>query len=164
MGLARPASGQLEIRIPNQRLGLIGVNAATVAIDGNASVTMPLVNRFDGARGNEIHSLFNVVEDAATTTSLVLAETSGLGDATVRATLFDSAGTRQGESSIQVRRYGYARVDNIVGALGGTPPLDGGRIELAVTSGAGSVIGVAIVRDRSSGLGQRRARRVCALA
>ncbi|HEY8713171.1 MAG TPA: hypothetical protein VIM68_09870, partial [Thermoanaerobaculia bacterium] len=150
MGLPRPSSGQLEIRIPNQRLGLIGVNAATVAIDGNASVTMPLVNRFDGARGNEIHSLFNVVEDAATTTSLVLAETSGLGDATVRATLFDSAGTRQGESSIQVRRYGYARIDNIVSALGGAPPLDGGRIELAVTSGAGSVIGVAIVRDRSS--------------
>jgi hypothetical protein len=150
MGLTRPSSGQLEIRIPNQRLGLIGVNAATVAIDGNASVTMPLVNRFDGARGNEIHSLFNIVEDAATTTSLVLAETSGLGDATVRATLFDSAGTRKGESSIQLRRYGYARIDNIVGALGGGSNLDAGRIELAISSGAGSVIGVAIVRDISS--------------
>ncbi|HSP17229.1 MAG TPA: hypothetical protein VLV78_20975 [Thermoanaerobaculia bacterium] len=150
MGLSRPASGQLEIRIPNQRLGLIAVNAATVSIDGNASVTMPLVNRLDGARGSEVQSLLNVVEDAATTTSLVLAETSGLGDTTVRATLFDSAGTRKGDSSISLRRYGYARIDNIAGTLGGGSTLSAGRIELAVTSGAGSVIGVAIVRDRSS--------------
>ncbi len=150
MGLSRPANGQLEIRIPNERRGLIAVNAATVAIDGNASVTMPLSNRFEGARGSEVHSLFNVVEDAATTTSLLLAETSGLGEATVRATLFDASGTRKGESSTRLLRYGYARIDDVVSALGGGPSLSAGRIELAITGGAGSVIGVAIVRDRSS--------------
>jgi sugar lactone lactonase YvrE len=148
MGMSRPASGQLEIRIPNERLGLIGVNAATVAIDGNASIAMPLVNRFDGARGSDSESLFNLVEDASTTTSLILAETSGLGDTTVRATLFDSAGARKGDTSVTVKRYGYARIDNVVSALGGGSSSSGGRIELSIISGSGSVIGVAIVRDR----------------
>lgn len=150
LGLTRPASGQLEIRIPADRLGLIGVNAATVAIDGNASLSMPIVNRFDGARRNVPHSLFGITEDASTTSSLILAETSGLGGATVQATLFDGSGTSKGQSTIEIQRYGYARIDNIVSTLGGGASLDTGRIELNVVSGAGSVIGVAVVRDRSS--------------
>ncbi|HET7711752.1 MAG TPA: hypothetical protein VFL80_07455, partial [Thermoanaerobaculia bacterium] len=146
--LTRPASGQLEIRVPVERLGLVSATASTVAIDGNRSTAIPTVNRGDGARLNRPHTLFGATENSSATTALVLAETSGIDGARARVSLFDPNGQRVGESTYELRRYGYQRVENIVAALGGST-LEYGRIDLTVESGSGSITGVAIVRDRN---------------
>lgn len=148
--LSRPASGQLEVRLPAERVGLLSVTGSTQGTDGTAAVVIPTIPRGAGARVSAPHAVFGATQTTATTTSLILAETSGLEAATVRVTLFNPAGTRVGEKSYEVPRYGYVRADDIVNALGGST-IEHGQLTLSVTSGGGSVIGVALLRDRESG-------------
>ena len=140
--LARPASGQIEVRLPRERIGLVTVSAETFA--SNASMSIPVVNRGDGARVNAAHVLLGVTNSGSTTTSLVLAETSGNDHAVVRATLFDATSARVTELTGDIPRYGYARFDT-VGAN-----VTNGRFDIHVDSGGGSVIALGIVGSSNS--------------
>jgi len=138
-GLARPVRGQLEVRLPRERLGQVGVTASIVVLGGSGGFSIPAVNRGDGARAGAPHVLLGVTASATMSTALTLAETGGIDRATIRATLYDAAGTRIGEAVYPLQRYGFLRVDKIVPELGGST-IDNGRIELTVDSGGGSVV------------------------
>jgi sugar lactone lactonase YvrE len=107
------AVGQIEVRIPRERLGLIAVTA------GN-----PVVARGDGATLGVPHVIYL---PSGTTTTLTLAETSGIDKATVRVVADGQTTTHE------ILRYGMKRVTV------GSPA----RIEINVDAGGGSIIGVA---------------------
>ena len=73
-GVASGTAGQIEVRIPRERLGLITVTAG-----------VPVVARSEGARVANPHVIY-LPPTSGVTTNLVLAETSGLDKATVRVT------------------------------------------------------------------------------
>ena len=79
--LSRPQSGQIEIRIPRERQGLIGVTSSIGTPGRSAAFTIPVAYRGDGARAGNDHVILGVTSDASTTTALTLAETTGI-DAT----------------------------------------------------------------------------------
>jgi hypothetical protein len=127
---APPANGQIEVRIPSERLGLVNVRASIVVLGGGAGgFGTPVVNRGDGARAGAPHALDLLTSSPATIT---LAETSGRDSATVSLL---AAG--QLISSQTLARYGSARIDNV------TAP----RLEIRVDSGGGSVIGLATIAN-----------------
>jgi sugar lactone lactonase YvrE len=132
--LARPAAGQIEVRLPEERVGLLAVSASTVSLGSNTSVTIPVFNRGDGARSGSAHVMTGLTNPA----SLVLAETSGTDHAAVNVVLIDDSGAERSSVTTDVPRYGYARLDNVF-------TLASGRIEIRVTGGGGSVAGVALL-------------------
>jgi len=103
-------------------------------------MSIPVVNRGDGARVNAPHALLGI----STTTSLVLAETSGNDHAVVRATLFGANGAQLTQLTSDIPRYGYARFDT----LGAN--VTNGRFDIHVDSGGGSVTALAIVGSATS--------------
>jgi sugar lactone lactonase YvrE len=113
--LTRGVSGQIEIRVPAERQGLI-----------NATASVPVIDRGQGARLGAKHELYGVRREGASRTAVVLAETSGIDRAVVRL---------NGTITRELRRYGHARIDDV----------EGDRIEISVESGGGSVIGIGFV-------------------
>ena len=140
--LNRPANGQIEVRLPKERIGLVFASAETFG--ANASMSMPVVNRGDGARLNAGQTVLGVTENGPTTTALVLAETSGNDHAMTRVSVFNLSGAKVNEFTADIPRYGYAHFDD-VGAN-----VTNGRVELSVDSGGGSVIGLGIVGTGTS--------------
>ena len=114
---------------------------------GGYSYEMPTLLLGEGARLGSSHVIVGVASNSTTRTALTLAETSGTELTRVRAILFDAQGARKDDRLIDVPRYGQTRIDNVVTALGGSEPLDGGRIELSVESGGGAVAGVVTILD-----------------
>ncbi len=112
-GAAAGTIGQIEIRIPRERLGLIAVTAG-----------VPVVPRGTGARIGAPHVIYISVPAA---TTLALAETSGADHAGVRV-IADGQTT-----TADIPRYGMQRITL------GAPS----RIEIDVDSGGGSVIALA---------------------
>ncbi len=112
-GAAAGTVGQIEIRIPRERLGLI---AATAGV--------PVVPRGTGARIGAPHGIYLSVPAP---TTLTLAETTGADHASVRV-IADGRIT-----TADIPRYGMQRITL------GAPS----RIEIDVDSGGGSVIAVA---------------------
>jgi len=143
-GLARPATGQIEIRLPRERQGLVNVTASTVNLGRGTAYVLPVVNRGDGARIGLTHTLPGLRADAATTSAVSFVESSGLDDVSLRATLFDVSGTEIGSLTRQLRRYGYERIENVASAFGRTT-LDNARLEIGVTTGGGAVVAVGFV-------------------
>ena len=127
--------GQLEVRIPRERLGLIAVTASTVFLGIGSTAIIPVVTRSEGARSANPHVIYLPPAPSATTT-LTLAETSGLDRATVRV-VNDSGQTIVTQD---VPRYGMKRIS--VGASS--------RLEINVDSGGGSIIGLATLSSGSS--------------
>src|SRR5439155_1104402 len=80
VGSADP-SGQIEVRVPRERLGLIAVSAATVVLGGGTTSVIPVVSRGEGARVGSPHVLYLPVTGP---TSLTIAETTGADHASVR--------------------------------------------------------------------------------
>ncbi|HYM59935.1 MAG TPA: hypothetical protein VEZ11_03465, partial [Thermoanaerobaculia bacterium] len=150
--LAPPLAGQLEVRVPRERLGLIGVTSSAVVLGGSGGFAMPTANRGDGARAGAPHVLLGISKSATATTSLILAETSGIDKATIRAVLFDGTGKRLGDAPYDLPRYGYRRIDDIAAALGANA-IDNGRIELTAEAGGGSVIALGEVGPASRDTG-----------
>ena len=112
---AAGTTGQIEVRIPRERLGLISVTAS-----------VPVVSRGDGARVAAPHVLY--IPTAAAT--ITLAETSGLDKATVRLV------SDNGQTITQdVPRYGTRRI-NVNAAS---------RWDVNVDSGGGSVIALGTI-------------------
>jgi hypothetical protein len=149
LSLPRPASGQLEVRLPRERLGLLSVRAAQVALTGGASVQMPTLPRGTGARRGAGQTLHGLSETTTITSSLILVETSGIAAATAKVRLFDSTGALRGEAAYPLLRYGYRRIDGILRALG-VASGEAVRLDVSVESGEGAVGAIGIVREKSS--------------
>ncbi|HEY8183996.1 MAG TPA: hypothetical protein VII32_17255 [Thermoanaerobaculia bacterium] len=115
-GVAAGTAGQIEVRIPRERLGLITVTAG-----------VPVVARSEGARVATPHVIY-LPPIPGVTINLTLAETSGLDKATVRVT------SDTGQTITQdIPRYGMKRF-----AVNAAT-----RFDINVDSGGGSIIGLA---------------------
>ncbi|HEY5610384.1 MAG TPA: fibronectin type III domain-containing protein, partial [Thermoanaerobaculia bacterium] len=150
-GLSAPARGQLEIRAPREKIGLLNVTSAVTSGSeglGAFGFDVPTVLRGEGAKAGAPQVILGVTSNSDVVTDLILAETSGTDAATVRCVLFNQSGAQQGELAVAVPRYGFHKIDNVVSALGGTESLEGGRIEIRVESGGGVVVGIAAFTDR----------------
>jgi sugar lactone lactonase YvrE len=140
-GASPPASGQIEVRIPPERLGLVAVRAAIVVLGGGAGgFGTPVVTRGDGARAGAPHVLDLLLSSAA---SIALAETSGRDAATVRVASFDANNNAIATTTQQLARYGSARIDNVTAS----------RVEITIDSGGGSVIGLATIANAAGEAG-----------
>jgi sugar lactone lactonase YvrE len=108
--------GQIEVRVPRERLGLIAVSAG-----------IPVVTRGEGARIANPHVIY-LPPAPGVPLSLTLAETSGVDKATVRVV------SDTGQTIAQdIPRYGMKRF-----AINSAT-----RIDINVDAGGGSVIGLA---------------------
>jgi len=131
-GAADGALGQIEVRVPRERLGLIAVSAATVVLGGGTTSVIPVVSRGEGARVGSPHVLYLPVTGP---TSLTIAETTGADHAGVR--VVTSSGVSQ---TTDVPRYGMRRMAFDAPS----------RIDLIVDAGGGAVVGVATLTVGSS--------------
>jgi hypothetical protein len=152
LGLSPPAVGQLEVRADPARLEQLTVSSAVDAASssgGSFGFQLPTARRGEGATLSERHVLSGVFATSALRTNLILAETTGLDHAAVRAVLYDQDGLRKGEALLDVPRYGQLQLS--VTALGATSDLATGQIELTVESGGGAVLGLVTVIDNANG-------------
>jgi sugar lactone lactonase YvrE len=157
--LARPAEGQIEVRLAAERVGLINVSATTVFFGGGGVIALPVVNRGEGSRTGETQLIPGITKSPALVTSVVFAETSGNDHAVVRARLRDLSGALIGaQVTADVPRYGHVRMDDIV-ASANLGSADHATLELGVDSGGGIVSGTAILQpvgsDGGTAIGSR---------
>ncbi len=131
-GRIAPQSGQIEVRLPKERVGLVNVRASIVDPGGSGGFDTPVVSRGDGARVGAPHVIYLLPQSNV---SLVLAETSGSDAASVRLTLYDASGNVTSSQSQQLSRYGMVRLGNLTAT----------RIDISIESGGGSVIGAATI-------------------
>ncbi|HEY8848950.1 MAG TPA: hypothetical protein VIO12_06635, partial [Thermoanaerobaculia bacterium] len=129
------ALGQIEARIPRERLGLIAVSASTVSLAGGSTTVIPVVSRGEGARIGAPHVIFIPLPGPMT---LTVAETSGIDHASIRIVTTDSNG--QSTISQDIARYGMRRIS--LGAVS--------RIDINVDGGGGAVIALATLTTGSS--------------
>jgi sugar lactone lactonase YvrE len=127
-GAADGASGQIEVRVPRERLGLIAVSAATVVLGGGTTSVIPVVSRGEGARVGSPHVLYLPVTGP---TSLTIAETTGGDHASVSVVTYPGGASQTAD----VPRYGMRRLTFA------TPS----RIDVIVDAGGGAVVGVATI-------------------
>lgn len=121
------ALGQIEVRVPRERLGLIAVTASNVLIGAGATATVPVVTRGEGAVVSAPHVIYMPPGRGGSTT-LTLAETSGVDKTTVRV-----VADGQTIATQEIPRYGMRRLT--IGA-----PV---RVDINVDSGGGAIIGLA---------------------
>jgi sugar lactone lactonase YvrE len=126
--------GQIEVRVPRERLGLIAVTASTLFLGSGTTAIIPVVTRSDGARIGNPHVIY-VPAAANVITTLTLAETSGVDKASVR---FVADGGQT--LTVDVPRYSMKRMN-----LNATT-----RVEIDVDSGGGSVIGLVTLTSGST--------------
>ncbi len=140
-GLTSPSSGQIEARIPRERLGLITVRSSIIVLGASGGgFDTPVVTRGEGARVGAPHVIYLL---PGSTAAVALAETSGSDGATVRLALFDVNGTASGTTAQQLARYGMTRIENVSAS----------RIEINVDSGGGSVVGTATIANSTGEAG-----------
>lgn len=151
-GATRPASGQLEVRIPRERLGLVSVRSTIAALTSGSEISLPIVNRGDGARLSDPQQIDGIVPFTGSTTSVLLAETTGNDAARVRISAFGASGARSGEASVDVPRYGAVTIANLAATLG-LNSLDSTRFEIRVESGGGAVAAVGLAADATGARG-----------
>ncbi|HEX3580901.1 MAG TPA: SdiA-regulated domain-containing protein, partial [Thermoanaerobaculia bacterium] len=143
--LAPSTRGQIEVRLPAERVGLINVSATLGAI------ALPVANRSAGARIGESQVIPGITKSSSLVTAIVFAETSGNDHAAVRAQLRDTSGAPVGTPvTADVPRYGYVRLDDIA-ASANAGDIDQATLEISVDSGGGVVSGTAIVLGSSGG-------------
>lgn len=149
-------AGQLEVRSPAARSGQLAVRASVTrraASGGEYAYSVPAVGGGEGARQGSSHEIVGVSTDAATSATLVLAETTGSGQVSLRIVLYDSEGAVRGQSSVDIPRYGFAEIDDVIARVGAGGSITGGRIELQPVAGEGAVAGILKLLDRASGGG-----------
>ncbi len=147
-GMTPPISGQLEVRAPAERIGLLNVHSsieATARAGGSFGFQMPTVVRGEGARQGDPHTIPGVAITSAFRTNLILAETSGNDGASVSVTLHDRNGVAISRRQDAVPRYG--QIQYSLRDLAAGNPIEAGRLVLDVVSGGGTVIGVTTVID-----------------
>ncbi|HEX7138322.1 MAG TPA: hypothetical protein VF219_10760, partial [Vicinamibacterales bacterium] len=151
--LSRPAAGQIEVRLPAERVGLINVSASL------GPIAFPVVNRNSGARTGETQVIPGITKSATVVPEVVFAETSGNDHAAVRARLRDATGAFIGTPvTADVPRYGYVRIDDIAAAAN-AGNFDQATLEITLDSGGGVVSGTAILQavafDGGTAIGSR---------
>src|SRR5260221_3878479 len=134
--LTSPLSGQIEVRLPRERVGLVSVRSSIVVIGAPVRFDTPVVTRGEVALAGAPHAIYLL---PSTTASLTLAETSGNDGATVRVVAFDATGAQASTSTQALARYGSTTIAGVAAA----------RIEIDVDSGGGSVIGLATIASSS---------------
>lgn len=142
-GLIPPAQGQIEVRAAPERIGSLTVSASVitpVTTGGVHTYQLATLQLGEGARIGSGHVILGLDTSGSTRTSLTLAETSGTQATRVRITVFDAQGGQRGQTSETIARYGQKTID--LGSLISGASLEGGRVELIVESGGGSVAGV----------------------
>ncbi|HEY2322975.1 MAG TPA: hypothetical protein VGJ82_08925, partial [Thermoanaerobaculia bacterium] len=145
--LSSPAAGQIEVRLPAERVGLINVSATA------GPIALPVVNRGSGARTGETQVIPGITKSSSLVTAVVFAETSGNDHAAVRAQLRDTSGALVGTPvTADVPRYGYVRFNDIA-ASANAGNVDQATLEISVDSGGGVVSGTAIVKPTGSDTG-----------
>lgn len=143
--LTRPAAGQIEVRLPAERVGLVNVSASNGSFSGSGSVVIPIANRGEGARSGAPQTISGITKSSTLGTAVVFTETTGNDHAVIRARLRDVSGNRiGGDLTADVPRYGYVRLDDVV-ASANTGNVDQATLEIEVTSGGGVVSGTAIL-------------------
>jgi sugar lactone lactonase YvrE len=148
--LTRASRGAIEIRLPPERVGLLRATSSVITLGGGGGFVTPVVTRGEGARIAAPHGLSGITSNASVTTSLSLAETSGIDHAVAQLTLYDASGNSAGTLGVDVPPYGIKHFDNIVAAMNG-PAIDPGQLQIAVTAGGGSILGVASVGSADGG-------------
>ncbi len=170
-GLSRPATGQMEIRPLSEtgasRFGNLSVTStiftSTPDAKGGFFIRVPVAIRGEGARVGEPHVVPGLTVAAGSIASLVLAETSGgasvagaitnSGQAAVKVQLYDANGTLLGSRDLALAAYGQARIENVLTSLGGGSSITGGRIQISVDGGGGSVLGLLLITENGTGRG-----------
>jgi sugar lactone lactonase YvrE len=142
---ATAAAGTVEIRAPQERLGTLTITSSVNTIPkagGTFGYRVPVVFRGEGASLAAPHLLAGISASGNLVTNLVLAETSGIDRVAVRAALFDKDGRKRREDVVELPPYGRGVIPDV-----------GGRILLTIDSGGGTVAGLAILTDKSTGSG-----------
>jgi sugar lactone lactonase YvrE len=153
-GKSSDATGSVEIRSAKLAQLAIRAEGRKAANGGGVYTTlMPVAMRGEGSRIDSPHRLAGITSSGDTKTSLIMTETSGREKTTAHIALYDNSGTRRGEQTIDLGRYGTKRIDDIAQALTGGASVTAARIDVDVPSGGGAVLALAIVTDRTSGAG-----------
>ncbi len=151
-GLSRPAEGQIEVRAAPERIGFLLVSASVVtsiSAGGFQTYQLPTLRLGEGARVGSNQSITGLSTSSALKTTLILTETSGTDAGTVRTTLYDGQGSKLGEQTTTIRRYGQSSLD--LASLSSN--VSGGRVEIAPQSGGGSIAGVVLMLESSQNTG-----------
>jgi len=153
-GKAADATGSIEILSAKLAQLAIRAEGRRAASGGGVYTTsMPVAMRGEGARIDSPHRVAGIASSGDTKTSLIVSETSGREKTTAHIALYDSSGTKRGEQTIDLGRYGTMRIDDVTQALAGGASLTAARVDIDVPLGGGAVIALAVVTDRTSGAG-----------
>ena len=153
-GKSADATGAIEILSAKLAQLTIRAEGRMTATGGSVYTTsMPVAMRGEGARIDSPHGLAGVTSSASTKTSLIVSETSGREKTTAHIALYDNGGTKRGEQTIDLGRYGTKRIDDVAKALAGGASLTAARLDIDVPLGGGAVMTLAVVTDRNSGAG-----------
>lgn len=155
--MARPMSGQIEVRIPRERQGVVNVTSSIGTPGRGKAYDVPSISRGEGARAGLDHVLAGIRREGTVQTSLVLAETSGIDATAVRLTLRNGEGSVTGSTVVELPRYGHRRFDDIASTLGAAA-VDGGLLEIAVERGGGAVAATTFLGGASRGSAPREAK------
>jgi sugar lactone lactonase YvrE len=133
-GLTAPLRGQIEVRLPRERVGLVTVRSSIVPLGAPGGFDTPVVSRGDGARSGAPHVIYL---PPSSTVSLALAETSGNDGAAVQIKSYNAQGGLTEVNTATLRRYGMTRINSATAS----------RIEIVVDSGGGAVTGLATIAN-----------------
>ena len=152
-GLTPPVSGTLEVRSPSPRAGFLSVSSSVDAPSssgGTFGFALPVFRSGEGIRAGSSAALTAVASDAAERTNLILAETTGVGSAVARVTLYDRDGTLLGSESVTVPRWGQRQLSRVLERLGGSYGSRAARLEVSVDSSGGTLAAVTTVVDNAN--------------
>jgi sugar lactone lactonase YvrE len=153
-GKTTDAIGSIEILSAKLSQLAVRTEGRRAASGGGVYTTsMPVAMRGEGARIGSVHRVAGIASSASTKTSLIVTETSGREKTTAHVALYDNSGTKRGEQTIDLGRYGTKRIDDVAQSLAGGASLTAARADIDVPSGGGAIIALAIVSDRASGAG-----------
>ncbi|MCC6130938.1 MAG: hypothetical protein IT186_13525 [Acidobacteria bacterium] len=160
--LAGEARGNLEVRVPPERTGSLAVSSdieRPAARGGSTGFSVPVVARGAGIRAGALASLGPIRTVGPFESRVILTETTGVDGANVKLTLWNPDGERLGETERPVPRYGTVIVD-VRDAFGSENRILGGRLDLEVLHGLGTVTGLALDVDTSTGLQSAHSARI----
>jgi hypothetical protein len=162
-GKGSDSTGSIEIQSAKVAQLVIRAEGRKAANGGGSyTASLPVAMRGEGARLDSPHRVAGITSSVSTKTSLILTETSGRDKTTAHVALYDNSGTKRGEQTIDLGRYGTKRIDDVTQALAGGASLTAARVDIDVPSGGGAILALAIVTDRNSGAGAAIAGRAIA--
>jgi hypothetical protein len=130
--LGKSAEPTVSIEILSAKLGQLPIRVeGRKAASGGGVYTrsMPVAIRGERARIDSPYRLAGIMSNASTKTSLIVIETSGREKTTARIALYGNSGTKRGEQSMDLGRYGTRRIDDVAQALAGGASLTAARAE-----------------------------------